>query len=222
MTVNEKSCLAEIVKAQAHINELIGAGNTFGEIGERVAAKVSGSTRITGTGNDLVRQAEPGWVRPTPLGIAAETIGPRTAPTKEILEARALTNPLKRSSLKRYDSWVLGQHQLGEVKTRQMDRRFSDSQLLDTRNGGPRTDFTPLVDFYIFNIFDTTGDLRKCIEVPLGELVDYVKSDVGRGGAWNYKVCIGLWMEIGIDKTQEALEVLHSLKAVPELKGRRS
>lgn len=217
MTTNEESTLAEIAKSQADINRRLGAGNTFGEIGERVAAKVTEATRITGTGNDLLRLAPAGWVRPTPLGIAAEAGGPRIAPTKEILEASNLP-----SSLKRYDAWVLGQHQLGEVKTRQMDRRFTDSQLLDTRGGGPRTDFVPLVDFYVFVLFDIAGELRKCIEVPLGELVEYVKSDVGRGGAWNYKVSIGLWMEIGIDKTDEALEVLHSQKAVPELKSRRS
>ena len=212
--------LANIAKRQAEINKLIGAGNTFGEIGERVAAKVSGSTRISGTGNDLYRPAPAGWERPLPVGIAAGATGFRVAPTKEILEASADPKAAARA-LKRYESWVSSPYQRGEVKTRQLDRRFSDTQLMDTRgSAGPLSSFTPLVDFYVFNIFDTSGDLRMCIEAPLAEVVEFVMSDVGRGGAWNYKVSIGLWMELGVDKTDEALDTLRSLEAVPELKGR--
>lgn len=211
--------LADIAKRQADINRLIGAGNTFGEIGERVAAKVSGSTRISGTGNDLYRPAPAEWERPIPMGIAADATGFRVAPTKEILEASDA--PRTALALRRYEAWAFGPNQRGEVKTRQLDRRFSDTQLMDTRgSAGPLSSFTPLVDFYVFNIFDTSGDLRMCIEAPLAEVVEFVMSDVGRGGAWNYKVSIGLWMEIGVDKTDEALDTLRSLEAVPELKDR--
>lgn len=213
--------LAKIAQRQAEIHALLGSGSVLGEIGERVAAEVCGGSRITGTGNDLMRIAPPEWNRPAPIGIAADTGRPEVRPTKEILEEKGLVR-----ALTRYERWTgdRGQSrvQLGEVKCRQLDRRFGDyNQLLDTRGGGPKTDFVPLVDFYVFIIFGKSGELLKCVEVPLEELIEYVKSDVGRGGAWNYKLAISLGMDLGIDNTDAAIDAMNRLEAVPDPKNRR-
>lgn len=213
-TGSAKPTLADVARRHAELIALLGAGSVFGEIGERVAASVTGSVRISGTGNDLRRPAPQGWIRPAPVAVIGDSNGAKVVPTETVLrDSRTRA---------RYQRWVAtDEFQLGEVKTRQLDRCYMDAvQLVDTRGGGATTAFCPLVDFYVFVIFDPSGTLRKCLEVPLPVLADYVASNVGRGGSWNYKVAIGLWTDVGIDRTDDAISALRTLNAAPESKRR--
>lgn len=91
------------------------------------------------------------------------------------------------------------------MKARQVDRRWDPlEQLVDTRGGGPGTPFFPLVDFYVLIMFDLDGDILLARRLQLEEMVDYVASDVGRGGSWNYKVAISAAMTEGTDLTAPA------------------
>lgn len=205
--------LADVARTQAKLNAALGAGSVLGEIGERVAARVTGSQRISGTGNDLMRPAPAGWQRPAVQGIVGTPSGATRVAAEDMIDERARA---------RYAKWVgRGDRQLGEVKARQLDRRYCpESQLLDTRGGGASSQFCPFVDFYVFVVFALDGSIAKCLEVPRSDLLEYVASDVGRGGKWNYKISIGLWTDIGVDCTAAAQEAMRELKAAPESKGR--
>lgn len=209
----ELNTLADVVRTQASLNAALGAGTVFGEVGERVAARVTGSQRISGTGNDLMRPAPSGWKRPAVEGLVGGPGGVTRRGALDVIDERAHA---------RYDKWVArGELQLGEVKTRQLDRRYDpETQLLDTRSEGPTSTFCPFVDFYVFVVFGLDGLIKKCFEVSRTDLLDYVASDVGRGGRWNYKISIGLWTNVGLDHTRAAQGALCDLEAVPESKMR--
>lgn len=83
MDESELPSLLDIACAQAKINAMLGAGNVFGEIAERIAAEITGSVRITGTGRDL-KVGVPGWRRtPKPVGLAAP--GPVRTPYADVV-----------------------------------------------------------------------------------------------------------------------------------------
>lgn len=114
---------------------------------------------------------------------------------------------------RRYREWLSEPTQVGEVKTRQVDRRWHPlEQLVDTRGGGPGTPFFPLVDFYVLIMFDLDGDILMARRLDLQEMVDYVASDVGRGGKWNYKAAISAAMTEGTDLTGPARAAIRHLK----------
>lgn len=196
--------LLDITKMQASINASLNAGNAFGEVGERVAANITGSVRISGTGRDLRRASAPGQApRATPEGLLAGGVrGPHSTYVPSLHER----------DQRRYAAWLASSDLIGEVKARQLDRRYpTGTQLLDTRGGGPTAPFFPLVDFYVVVIFDLDGDIAMARHLTLAEMVDYVASNVGRGGGWNYKVAIGLWMTAGTDLTMQAQTGLRTL-----------
>src|SRR5690625_2617521 len=197
----EFNTLADVVRTQASLNAALGAGSVFGEVGERVAARVTGSQRISGTGNDLVRPAPDGWRRPEVEGLVGGPSGVTRLGALDVIDERART---------RYEKWVArNELQRGEVKTRQLDRRYNpDTQLLDTRSGGATSTFCTFVDFYVFVVFGLDGLIEKCFEISRTDLLEFVASDVGRGGSWNYKISIGLWTDIGVDHTRAAQEAM--------------
>ena len=115
---------------------------------------------------------------------------------------------------RRYLEWLSEPAQIGEVKARQVDRQYNPlDQLVDTRGGGPGTPFFPLVDFYVLMMFDLDGDILMARRLQLEEVVDYVASDVGRGGTWNYKVSISAAMTAGTDLTAAARSAIRELPA---------
>ena len=197
--------LLDIAQAQAKINTKLRAGNTFGEIGERISAEITGSVRVRGTGRDL-KAAIPGWTRRSePVGLAAP--GPVRTPYADVVDA------WPERDKRRYREWLSEPAQVGEVKARQVDRRWPPlEQLVDTRGGGPGTPFFPLVDFYVLIMFDLDGDILMARKLQLEEMVDYVASDVGRGGAWNYKIAISAAMTEGTDLTAPARAAIRSLQ----------
>jgi len=114
--------------------------------------------------------------------------------------------------LRRYQRWLTDPGRIGEVKARQVDRRFAPlEQLVDTPRGGPDTQFFPFVDFYVLILFGLDGDILMTRLLLLDEMVDYVASDVGRGGAWNYKVSISAFMTAGTDLTAAARDAIRLL-----------
>jgi hypothetical protein len=199
------STLRDASTAQADLIAAIGSGSVFGEIGERVAAAVTGSSRITGTGRDLRCSSLPGVLRhPSPIGLSAP--GPvRTAYSSAV-------PGLHDREQRRYAEWRSSSDLLGEVKVRQLDKRYGRDQLLDTRSGGPDRPFFPFVDFYVLMIIDLAVYIAMARVLDLPSMVDYVASDVGRGGSWNYKASIHLGMQEGIDVTAQAGQALRSLR----------
>jgi hypothetical protein len=190
--------LLDVARAQAEINARLKAGNTFGEIGERIAAEITRSVRAPGPGRDL-RADAPGWRRPAdPVGLAA----PGPVRTRYAAAAAAWHGRI----LQRYQRWLSDPARIGEVKARQVDRSYEPlEQLVDVRGrAGPDTPFFPFVDFYVLILFDLDGDILMARQLLLDEMVDYVASDVGRGGAWNYKISIGAWMTAGADLAARA------------------
>lgn len=202
----EFSSLLDIARAQAKINARLEAGSTFGEIGERIAAEITGSVRIKGTGRDL-KAAVPGWRRAAePVGLAAP--GPVRTRYADVMGSWPARDQ------RRYREWLSEPAQIGEVKARHVDRRYNAlEQLVDTRGGGPSTPFFPLVDFYVLIMFDLDGDILMARRLQLEEIVDYVASDVGRGGAWNYKVAISAAMTAGTNLTVPARSAIRELPA---------
>jgi hypothetical protein len=205
----EFASLLDIAQAQAEINARLKAGNAFGEIAERVSAEITGSVRIRGTGRDL-KAAVPGWTRPAdPIGLAAP--GPVRTPYA------AVVGGWHPRDQRRYRDWLSEPTQIGEVKSRQVDRNLPPlDQFVDTRGGGPHTPFFPLVDFYLVIMFDLDGDILMARRLELAEIVDYVASDVGRGGKWNYKVSISSFMTAGTDLTRSARSAIRRLPAPRE------
>jgi len=209
MAEPEFASLLDIAQAQAKINATLKAGSPFGEIAERISAEITGSVRVTGTGRDL-KAAVPGWTRPAdPVGLAAP--GPVRRRYADVVG----TWPDR--DQRRYRDWLSEPAQVGEVKSRQVDRRWPPlEQLVDTRGGGPGTPFFPLVDFYVLILFGLDGDILMARRLRLDEMVDYVASDVGRGGAWNYKVAISAVMTDGIDLTERAQSAIRHLRPQPQ------
>ena len=205
--------LRDITQAQAEIHGLLQAGSTFGEIGERVAAKITGSIRVTGKERDLLCPAEGGWVRPAdPTGLAAP--GPQRMPYATAMRSWALRDQ------KRYRDWRNAPERIGEVKCRQLDRTLDLHQTCDTRGAGPATPLFPLVDFFVFIIFDLDGDIAMARQLELAEVIDYAaRSDVR--GAWNYKVAISLDMTEGTDLTVPARAALRTLSPATGARARR-
>ena len=195
------STLLDVARTHAALIRTIGGGNIFGEIGERVAAAITGTSRVSGTGRDL-SGAQAGFVRPpNPHGLLAP--GPVPTPYAQYVET------IGPRDQRRFEQWRSSPERIGEVKVRQLSPRWSaHGQLADTRGGGPGTSFFPFVDFYVLMLIDLDGDIAMARELSLEEMVDYVRSDVGRGGAWNYKAAIHLDMTHGIDLTEEARAVL--------------
>lgn len=113
----------------------------------------------------------------------------------------------------RYERWLADPARIGEVKARQVDRRYPPlDQLVDTRGSGrPDTPFFPFVDFYVLILFGLDGDVLMTRMLLLDEMVDYVASDVNRGGAWNYKVSISAYMTAGTDLTAAAQKAIRLL-----------
>lgn len=199
--------LLEVARAQAEINARLRAGNAFGEIGEWVAAEITGTVRFRGAGHDLMKASAPGWSRPAaPAGLDAP--GPVRMPY--LIAAKAWRPRI----FARYQAWLAQPGQLGEVKARQVDRRLDPvDQLVDTRRAGPDTPFFPFVDFYVLILFGLDGDILMARHLLLDEMVRYVATDVGRGGTWNYKIAIGAGMTAGADLTGAARAALRYLAA---------
>jgi hypothetical protein len=65
-------------------------------------------------------------------------------------------------------------------------------------------------------MFDLDGDILMARRLELAEIVDYVASDVGRGGKWNYKVSISSFMTAGTDLTRSARSAIRRLPAPRE------
>lgn len=206
MDRTEFPSLWDVARMQAKINATLKAGNTFGEIAERVAAEITGSIRVRGTGRDL-KAAVPGWRRTAePVGLAAP--GPVRTRYADVVGS------WHDRDQRRYLEWLSEPAQIGEVKARQVDRQYNPlDQLVDTRGGGPGTPFFPLVDFYVLMMFDLDGDILMARRLQLEEVVDYVASDVGRGGTWNYKVSISAAMTAGTDLTAAARSAIRELPA---------
>ncbi|MDN5804391.1 MAG: hypothetical protein L0H26_07385 [Microlunatus sp.] len=205
--------LRDITRTQAAIHAALGAGSVLGDVAERVAASITGSTRISGTGRDLRAPAPPGWVRPDPVGLAA--------PGPVLTRYDDAATEWKLLDQGRYYAWRSGSMLLGEVKARQLDRHGDlDTQMVDTRGGGPATAFFPFVDFYVFVLFDLDGDVVMARRLDLEQTVELARRDVGRGGCWNYKVAIGTWLDLGTDLTVAARVALRNLSPIPESKLR--
>ena len=205
--------LFDVTRAQAELHDALGAGNVFGDVGERVAAAITSTGRVTGTGRDLAGARMDFERPPNPVGLAAP--GPVRTPYVQHVAS------LPARDQRRFQAWRDSPERLGEVKVRQLDRRFEpDTQLIDTRGGGPNTAFFPFVDFYVLIIFDLNGDVAMARELSLSEMVDHVAADVGRGGSWNYKAAIGLGMTSGIDRTADARKALRNQLATVSPKRR--
>lgn len=199
--------LFDIASGQASLIAQLGEGSVFGAVAERVAAHVTRSVRITGTGRDLRCPADVLPDRTSYDGLSAP--GPVRVPYAKAAGAWDLRTQ------RRYEKWLAEPDLLGEVKVRMQDKRWAqDTQLLDTRGGGPATPFFPFVDFYVVMMLDLAGDITMARYLTLPEMIDYVASDIGRGGAWNYKVSIGMSaMEgIGTDLTESARAALRTLR----------
>jgi hypothetical protein len=67
------------------------------------------------------------------------------------------------------------------------------------------------VDFYVLIMFDLDGDVLMARRLELTEMVDYVATDVGRGGRWNYKIAISSYMTAGTDLTAPARSAIRHL-----------
>src|SRR5258708_31627491 len=100
--------LLDLARAQADINARLKAGNTFGEIGERIAAEITGAARAPGPGRDL-RADVPGWSRPAdPVGLAVP------GPVRRRYADAAAGWDSRR--LRRYQRWLGDPARIGEVK----------------------------------------------------------------------------------------------------------
>lgn len=209
------SSLYDVAHTHAELISAVGGGSIFGEVGERVAAAITGTSRVTGTGRDL-SGAQVGFERPAdPIGLLAP--GPDRTPYASYVADLPVRDQ------NRYQAWRNNPERLGEVKVRQLDRRWdAHNQLMDTRGAGPSASFFPFVDFYVLIIIDLGGDIVMARELSLAEMVDYVASDVGRGGTWNYKAAIHLDMTSGIDHTTAAKQVLRQPLPSTSSKKRRS
>lgn len=114
-------CSSAVARREAELHTLLGAGGVFGDIGERLAAVATDSSRISGTGNDLRRSAPDGWRRPLPMGVHEDSTGAQVAQIKPMLGF---------SGLERYERWLSDSDQHGEVKTRQLDSRWATTNCL--------------------------------------------------------------------------------------------
>ena len=200
--------LLDVARAQAQINAALGAGNTFSEIGEAVAAAVTGSVRVSGTGRDLKLPA-PSWRRPpNPVGLKAP--GPVRTPYSQVAPGWPARDQA------RYQWWLSDPDQIGEVRARQVSPQWAADQLAPTRGGGPGTPFFPLVDFVVVVLFDLDGDILMARHLDLVEMVDHVATDVAATGSWNYKVSISTTMTVGTDLTAAAQTALRELEPVPQ------
>ena len=193
MSGTEFGSLLPVAQAQARINAELGGGSTFGEIGEAVAAAVTGSVRITGTGRDL-KSPVTGWRRPAdPVGLDAPG-AVRTPYLKMVGQWPARDR-------NRYESWLADPDPIGEVKSRQVSRQWpADDSSRTPAAAAPAHPF-PLFDFYVVILFDLDGDIFMARRLELQEMVDFVASDVGVGGSWNYKVAISTGIGAGTDLT---------------------
>lgn len=197
---HQPTILCDIAQRQADINRLLGAGSTFGEIGERVAAEITAAERFRGTGRDL--RVPNGLTGARQVATGLEAPGPRLVPYTKIVPT------LPKRDQDRYNSWQASADLLGEVKARQI---LDGHILVDTRKAGPADSFFPFVDFYVVILFDEKGRIVMARRLALDEMIDYVASDVGRGGAWNYKVSLSLTMSHGVDLTAAAQLALRTL-----------
>lgn len=206
--------LLDITVGQARINRNLGAGAVFGDVGERIAAHLTGSHRVSGKGRDLARRSERDWVREEPHGLAAP--GPQLVPHRAVLDTWSTTDQA------RFHAWRdRSAVQLGEVKTRQARYPLDGTAQypLDTRSGGPATPFFPLVDFYVFVLFNPDGAILMCRKLTLAEVVEHAATRNQRGGSWNYKIAIHTGMTLGEDITDAANSALETLVATPEAKS---
>jgi hypothetical protein len=64
-----------------------------------------------------------------------------------------------------------------------------------------------------YPITDLDGDILMARKLELEQMVDYVASDVVRGGAWNYKIAISAAMTAGADLTEPARLAIRRLQA---------
>lgn len=205
--------LRDIAQAQAEIHDLLQAGSTFGEIGERVAAKISRSVRTSGKERDLLCPVEDGWVRPAnPMGLAAP------GPVRRRYDEAMQDWPLREQQ--RYRAWRNAPSKVGEVKVRQLDRGAGRNQVLDTRGAGPATPLFPLIDFYVVIIFDLDGDIAMARRLELSEIIDHAaRADIRPG--WNYKLAVSCDMTAGTDLTSAARAALRSLDPTTGARARR-
>jgi len=173
--------LLDVTREQARITQLVGTGLVLSEIGERVAAKVTGSIRVSGAGRDLLASPPQGWTRPAnPYGIEN---GNRRRVAPEMV---------------------------GEVKVRQLAPALGREQMIDLRGAGPASPLYPLADFWFVIIFDTDGDIALARQLTLHEVLSYALRS-GVAGGWNYKVAVSLDLAAGADLTQQARLALRQL-----------
>jgi hypothetical protein len=207
--------LLDVTKAQAQIAQALNAGSVIGEVGERIAAHVTGSKRVNGKGRDLARLAPPGWVRPQPFGLAA-----RGSDRLRHNDAASTWAPADRQRLLEWQA--NSSLQLGEVKARRAAQDLDGTERwpLDTRRGGNDSVFFPCVDFYVFLLFDAAGDVLMCRELTLAEVVEFAETPGRRGGSWNHRIAIHTAMVLGKDRTDAARAAAALLPAEPEQKSR--
>lgn len=194
--------LSQIARETADNQLRLEAGNIYGEIGERVAAKITGMTRTNTKGHDglIIADRQEIKARPNLVGVEA---GARNTYEKlySLASAREAAD---------YRKWLADGNARVQVKTRRLDPRY---HLLDTRSGRPTDTYAPLVDLWIVILFAQDGDLVECRQATAQEWLDFVASNVGRGGAWNYKAAISHGEAIGTDRTAEARAAILSLTA---------